>query len=322
MEEMGQGAWGSYPKIYTIGHRALREVFNDPVLVEEKVDGSQISFGVFDTPEGQELKIKSKGAMVYLDAPEAMFSRAVEEIRKLQPRLKTNWKYVGEYLRSPSHNTLIYHRIPKKNIIIFDICNGHEDYLSYGDKYREAQRLGLETVPNLYVGMIEDVSKFRTLLNTFSVLGGTKIEGFVIKNYKQFGPDGKALMGKFVSEEFKEAHNGAWTESNPGQGDAITKLGKRYQTQARWRKAVQHLEETGGLLFEPNDIGHLIKEAKRDIMEECKEEIKDALWKAFGEKIVRMATAGLPEWYKGDFLVKRQFGEGYETNNADNTKKV
>lgn len=40
----------SYPSIYAIGHKELDELFDDPVLVEEKVDGSQFSFSL--TKEG------------------------------------------------------------------------------------------------------------------------------------------------------------------------------------------------------------------------------------------------------------------------------
>lgn len=37
----------SYPKIYNMGHAAIAELLLGEVTVEEKVDGSQISFGIF-----------------------------------------------------------------------------------------------------------------------------------------------------------------------------------------------------------------------------------------------------------------------------------
>lgn len=33
-------SYHSYPKIYAIGHSALRELFLDEVTIEEKIDGS------------------------------------------------------------------------------------------------------------------------------------------------------------------------------------------------------------------------------------------------------------------------------------------
>lgn len=307
---IAQSAWGSYPKIYAIGHRALKELFSEEVIVEEKIDGSQFSFGVFDSPDGPLLKMKSKGAALYESAPEKMFAEAVNYVSSIQHRLQRNWRYVGEYLKKPKHNSLIYNRAPHNHIIIFDICVGEEIYLPYLAKKSAAEAIGLETVPVLYCGKVENIADFRNLLDHESVLGGAKIEGFVAKNYARFGLDGKALMGKFVSEEFKEIHSKAWGESNPTQGGAVDKIGLQYQTQARWLKAVQHLRDSGTLLQEPKDIGNLIKEVKRDVSEECKEEIKDQLWKAFGEKVIRIAGAGLPQWYKEGYLVKKQFEEG------------
>lgn len=301
-------SWHSYPKIYNIGHKALTTLFLDPVTVEEKVDGSQFSFGVYLNENGEkELRVRSKGAMLYTDAPEHLFKPAVEYVKSIQDRLVVGWRYIGETLRSKKHNTLIYDRAPDNYIIIFDICIGEEAYLPYEEKFAAAQDIGLETVPLLHKGMIHNIEEFRELLDRKSILGGSSIEGFVIKNYEKFGPDGKALMGKFVSEKFREVHCKAWKESNPSVHDAVARIAAKYQTQARWHKAVQHLREAGQLLEEPKDIGKLIVEIRKDIGQECKEEIKEQLWKAFQDKFMRICTAGMPEWYKDDYLVKLQF---------------
>jgi len=37
----------SYPSIYNLGHHAIATLLDAPVLVEEKVDGSQFSFEAF-----------------------------------------------------------------------------------------------------------------------------------------------------------------------------------------------------------------------------------------------------------------------------------
>lgn len=44
-------AWHSYPSVYALGHKALTELLLDPVLVEEKIDGSLCGFGLY--PEHQ-----------------------------------------------------------------------------------------------------------------------------------------------------------------------------------------------------------------------------------------------------------------------------
>ena len=49
----------SYPSIFNLGHRAVAGLLGGPVIVEEKIDGSQFSFGV--TVDG-EIVTRSKGA--------------------------------------------------------------------------------------------------------------------------------------------------------------------------------------------------------------------------------------------------------------------
>lgn len=295
-------SWHSYPKIYNLGHPALAELLNDPVTVEEKVDGSQFSFGRF----GDELKIRSKGQQMIVDAPEKMFSLAVDTVRELFPLLRDGWTYRAEYLRVPKHNALAYDRVPNKHLIIFDISPAEEVYLSYTEKALESERLGLEIVPLVFEGTIESAEQVLALMDRVSILGGQKIEGLVIKNYKKFGPDKKALFGKHVSEAFKEVHKNDWKKSNPTTGDVLTVVSEQYRSKARWNKAIQHLAERGEIEGTPRDIGKLLKEVQSDIAAECEAEIKEQLYKWALPHIRRVAIRGLPEWYK-DELVKKQF---------------
>ena len=295
-------SWHSYPKVWALGHNAIQELLFDSVLVEEKVDGSQFSFGVFNG----ELKARSKGQELIIDAPEKMFEKAVETIKELQPCLKDGWTYRGEFLQKPKHNALAYDRVPDRNIILFDINTDEEEYLNRDSKEDEAERLGLEIVPLIHQGAIEDAEFFKSLLDRTSILGGQKVEGVVIKNYNRFGRDKKVLMGKFVSEEFKEVHKGAWKESNPTKTDIIQSLIVTYRTPSRWGKAVQHLKESGNLDGSPKDIGNLIKEVQEDIKLECKEEIINALFGYAWPQIQRGIVAGLPQWYK-EQLMESQF---------------
>lgn len=304
-----QWSWGSYPSIYAMGHKAVADLLLDPVLVEEKVDGSQFSFGLFYDPEqGDVLKVRSKGAQMIPEAPEKMFSKAVEYVAELhrEGRLHRGFTYRGEVLAKPKHNVLAYSRAPKHGIILFDINPNQEAYLSYDLKMQEADRLDLEIVPRLYEGLVTSIEQFREFLDRESVLGGQKIEGVVVKNYQRFGLDKKVLMGKFVSEEFKEVHARVWKAENPTQGDIIQTLIERYHSPARWQKALIHLKEQGKIEGSPRDIGVLMKEVWPDIRKEEEEAIKASLFSWAEDKIRRGVTAGLPEWYK-EVLLKQQF---------------
>jgi len=306
-----------YPTVYNLGHREVEGIFDDDVIVEEKVDGSQFSFGMMlsgevitlDSKDGTskdypqyELHCRSKGKVMILDAPEKMFQHAVDSIIARQDLLHPGWVYRCEYLAKPHHNVLCYNRVPEGYLIGFDIAIGEEIYLSPEDKYREFDRIGLETVTLLYSGKVNNIDQFAVFLDHISILGGTTIEGVVVKNYEKFTREKKVMIGKHVSEKFKEVAGGEWRKANPTNGDVTELLISRYRTPARWQKAVLHLAEQGVLENSPRDIGSLIKEVQADVEKECAEEIKDILYKHFSSKINRGIISGLPEWYKEELL--------------------
>ena len=77
---------GSYPQVFNIGHRAIADLFLDPVLVQEKIDGSQFSFCRVVDHEVWTVYFRSKGATVLPEAP-GMFKLAVEIIQPIAPNL-------------------------------------------------------------------------------------------------------------------------------------------------------------------------------------------------------------------------------------------
>jgi hypothetical protein len=89
-------SWHSYPSIYNLGHKNVLDIFNEDVLIEEKIDGSQFSFGLF----ADELRCRSKGATLNIDAPEKMFQKAVDVAKGLIDKLNNGWTYRCEYLPS------------------------------------------------------------------------------------------------------------------------------------------------------------------------------------------------------------------------------
>ncbi len=299
-------SWHSYPKIYNMGHRAIATIFDNDVLVQEKVDGSQFSFGVFDG----EVRCKSRNNTINLDEPPKMFSGAVDTVKRLayEGKLLEGYTYRGEVLNKPKHNTLEYGRIPEGNIILFDINNGEESYIDDIALHFEAGFCGLEVVPTLFTGRVSSAIALETLMDRQSVLGKAKIEGIVVKNYKQFGIDKKVLMGKFVSPAFREKHQGEWKAKNPSQKDTLFMLAQTYRHGGRWEKAMQRLRDAGELTGTMKDIGKLCKEVPADIKAECEDEIKEVLFKWAWGTISKTSISGLAEWYK-DLLLQTQFEE-------------
>lgn len=300
-------SWHSYPKVYNLGHAAVSELFEDPVVVEEKLDGSQFSFGI----HGGELKVRSKGREFHIENPDDLFKPACETVQEIQDSLQEGWTYRGEAFKSRHHNHLTYDRVPEGKIALFDIEVGDSAFLSPEEKHKEFERLGLEFVPVFYEGEVDSLEQVKEFMEQESFLGGPKIEGMVFKNYQRFDVRGHALMGKYVSSAFREAAGISYKKKNPTSKDILNQLTEIYRTQARWDKAIQHRRDDGELLEAVQDIGPLCKEIVADVREECEGEIKDYLFKWAWPHLARMLPRGFAEYYK-DLLAEKQFSKEVE----------
>lgn len=68
----------SYPSIYSLGHRYISELFSGPVVIQEKIDGSQFSFGnlngkLFCRSKGQFYKQRLAEAATAIDGTDGKF---------------------------------------------------------------------------------------------------------------------------------------------------------------------------------------------------------------------------------------------------------
>lgn len=282
----------SYRKIKNLGHKDTSDVFNGPVIIQEKLDGSQISFGLVDG----ELFVRSKGKHRDLGGDAGMFQAAVDEIKERRDRLAEGVVYRGEYLRTPKHNHLCYDRVPKGHIALWEIETPVGDPIANVYK-QQAGFLGFDYAPVLYKGEIESEDQINDILETESFLGG-EIEGVVIKN------PCNGVYAKVVRPEFREKQK----QRKPKKTDPIDEIAAMYCTEARWRKAVQHLRDAGELTGTPKDIGPIIREIQQDIMDECGDEIKEALFAKHRKQLFNGFIKGFPEWYKDQVSVN-VFGE-------------
>jgi len=296
----------SYAQSFALGHRYLERLFDGPVVVQEKYDGSQFSFGLV---EGV-LEFRSKGCQVFAEQPDKLFTLAIASATSAHENglLVEGFVYRGEAFRARKHNAMVYERMPFGGFVLYDVEMDGQHFLPPAAVTNCATMLGVESAQNFgtWLGVTDPVEgvvglpNFQELLERRSSLGGGPIEGIVIKNYTQLGVDKKFLFGKLVRPEFKEAHATAWRQG-VGIVDQIT---KRYATPMRWLKAVQHLQERGELVNAPQDIGALLVEVKEDVIREHEEDIKDALFQHYRREIVRGLTHGLPEWYKASLSAR------------------
>jgi len=292
----------AFPKILHMGQGPAAHILEDPVEVTEKIDGSQIAFGKI----GGELFIRSKGARIYPEATavQSMFRAAVDRIDAVAHLVPDGVVLYGEYLRKPKHNTLAYDRVPAGHIALFGVMEAGVPCRSCVISAL-ALTLGFDAVPLLAEGRLT-VDEIKAMLGQTSYLGGEQIEGVVVKNYHQtpiFGHQVLPLLAaKYVDEKFKERHSKPGNKERFSGNDRFTAYAESYRTEARWRKAVQHLRDAGLLRGEPRDIGPLIREVKHDILEEHVDEIKEWLFKEYSPQIMRVASKGAAEWYKEQLL--------------------
>ncbi len=273
--------------------------------ITEKIDGSQWAFGI---DQDGEVVMRSKGQDLTHQIVPKMFEKAEEQVKRMTPIMERDLKdiyFYTEFLGKPHHNILTYERVPKNHLYLFGIMRGQTFISRYEVLCEYADLLDIERPNLLYSGEIKGIKEVEGLLESDSILGKEKVEGIVVKNYSE--PSGKGSfiipisMGKYVAEKFKERHKTEWKGTFTSKGKLETFI-ENFRAIPRWEKAIQHLKEKGELENAPRDIGKLVKEIERDLMEEETENIKEGLFKIFKGDILRKAKRGFPEWYKEKLL--------------------
>ncbi len=284
-----------YPKIYNVGHRAVRDIFQHTIHIEEKIDGSQFTWG---TDIAGALFMKTHHQDVTKQEPFGLFKQAMEWCRANVDLFHKGWTYRGEVMAKPCHNLLEYERVPRNGIVLFDVDKGQEDFLPYIDKVAEGNRIGLETTPYMFYGRLDNPETIRTFMDRRPLLGGKFIEGVVVKAYGVFDDAKKTVMAKFVSDRFKEEKVINGQEGAAPHIDTVAGIGDRYKTEARWLKSIQRMKESNELQMAPQDIGKLRTLIMADVEAERGAEIKDLLYDAFRKDVLTRSVAGFPDWYK------------------------
>lgn len=298
-----------YPKVRTVGHRDINMLLVGTVSVQEKVDGSNFSFG--KAADGKPFAW-SREQVLDISEPDrcGMFAPGVRHVVSILDQVQPGWIFRCEYLQRPKHNVLAYSRVPRNHLVLFETERVNGDYYANrGECHTEmrgfAEMFDIDVVPLFHFGplTLDDLSRSNpdSLRNQWfareSFLGGPRIEGVVIKNFYQTDTRSGAtyLVGKVVQDSFKEQHQ---HQVKSEKADPIEEIGRRYGVPARWRKAVQYLRDNQLLSYEMEDVPKLLSRVRKDIEEECEQEIKDALWKLYRKNVLGNTTKGLAQWYQ------------------------
>lgn len=321
-----------FPKIYRLDSKESIGILSNNIEVTEKVDGSQFVFGKLNGV----LLARSKGKVLDLDKENKQFQLAIDYIKSLEPiDVPEGMVFYCEYLSKPKHNCLKYSRVPQNNLVLFGISiydiNKNEILFIVNHCQLRAWSsiLNIEAVPILFQGVLalkenengifqleQDLLRF---LKNDSFLGGTKIEGVVIKQYgirDNYGISVKAA--KIVSDEFKEKMK---PETNKKGNIQIEDFIKSFKSEARWNKAIQYLRDAGELTNTPKDIGKLIAYLKMDLLQEEESTISQYYVKNMYEpminKLLKHSVIGFPEFYK-DYIIGQQKPDDTSATFGDN----
>lgn len=282
----------NYPKLHNLGHRETHGMLDFPMQVEEKIDGSQFSFGI--TTDGV-VWCRSKSVAIDMDKP-CDFALAVQSVERMAAdgELGDGWVYRAEYLRKPRHNVLVYDRVPKGNLVLFDAENQKGEYVAAQQRANIADRLGIDVVPVLDTGTFTAV-QLAQFFNQTSILGGCKVEGIVLKAANGLLFDKDRMQAKYVSPAFREVAKQKVVRGPVD--DPFAPIARKYGTPARWLKAVQHLTDAGQLVNAPADIPKVLKEVQRDVFEEEGDAIVADVLALAKPKLYRSIVVGLGDWY-------------------------
>jgi len=251
----------------------------------EKMDGSQWTAEV--SADGSKTICGCRGKVKWVD--DYSFTKAIEawNAPAFRALLNRDYIYHGECIQKPRHNVVVYDRIPKRYVILFDIQRRSDKaFLNPEEVAVEAARLGIESAPIIArIDLCDDMycvagrpsrradaahKVAKMYMNDIvegrleSCLGGVP-EGLVMKPSRL----------KLVTEGFKEKqHKGCGRSKSSAfftPTEALEWIGSCYDTPGRIRKGVAHLRDASSPAKTPLLV--LEQELDRDGEKECKEDI-------------------------------------------------
>ena len=91
------------------------------------------------------------------------------------------------------------------------------------------------------------------------------------------------------------AHTSFKSATDKGE-DFIKELGEGLRSEARWRKAYQHLREEGAEI-DDIDVPTLIREVQADIEKDEREDLKERMWQHFRPLLLKQSVREISTWW-------------------------
>lgn len=229
----------TYPKIHRLGKEEVEDILLTPFLVQEKIDGANISIFQLDG----KLRCGTRTRMLPEDESFNGFNDAVQTHGGFAIWFSRNPECIlfGEWLVK---HTITYPDDAYRKIYLFDIFDTRTgEFWAQEDVEAEAEFLDLE-YPQMFTTngpvllTLEQIKEF--VGKSFIAANG---EGVVIKNPNFKNKFGDAVYAKVVHEKFKES-NAIVFGGNNKHSDAYNEMYivNKYCTLGRVQKIMQKLQ--------------------------------------------------------------------------------
>jgi len=291
--------------------------FSHRVLLQEKVDGSQLT--IFKKDDTLHYYNKNSACNPNGEPWRDAYLQLCQHPEFFQEghfyhgeSLKNSMKKRGDQtLYRP--NVCEYSRLPRYNYIIYEIIRSDGYILTPEEMLSHLEGTGLETVQVFFDSTIHPYEQglkkiVDTLLEkmengSLASSLGLKPEGLVLKVLNKKDKEGaySTKRLKFVRPMFVETHlkkkENLYQVSDE---EFIVELGKVYDTDARKMKAVQHLREKGAWNSDKNkNFKNMTDELNADLLKEKSEEIRDLLFARFWPQISKAAQGDIAVFFAG-----------------------
>jgi hypothetical protein len=262
---------------------------NSEWLFQCKLDGSQCSFAwCADKPEGDRL-VMFCGSSFCIDNCTFIEAKKILTMLSETGILNPKLMYHGEFISKPQHNVVVYERIPRYYIALYDIQEIEtKRWFNEDEIQEECNRTGFEKTQcfwdnrtckgtagflvnetNSTNGKVNDPIAFAELIIDAiekglltSTLGGKNIEGTVFKHRTYYNIDKKITTcrkRKYVTKQFKEKQKKKGKKLSAPKvkvSEYIDWIGHFWDVPARFRKAYQRLRDSDRTLEEKAILAH------------------------------------------------------------------
>ena len=276
-----------YDSIPRYGKQGTRDILGTEVVVMEKLDGANASFGIIDG----ELKMFSRNQ----ELDEHNTLRGFYDWVKQDVdagKLFVSTIYFGEWLVP---HTVHYKKEAQGKFYLFDIYDRKDEkYLGWDIVKQSAKHLGLETPKVLFEGELQDIADLEQYVGQSEL---TEIpntgEGIVVKDY-----EGQQFV-KIVSDKFKETKSIKQPSLNKSDIDSVV---DSVLTPQRVEKLIHKKIDLGLLPTELDitDTGNVLKALSSDVVNDIFEEemhvFLDMLRKKISKKTPIVVRELLEQW--------------------------